>query len=286
MDKISLLCKGTMEPWQVEYFGLKIELSLGVPVIFDNQKLKKRVERWDGLIETVHLPFRLEEHRTNRINIGALDDSWRQRSLEILTKGINIAGEIGASKVIMHSGFYRWEGEVAGEYARLIDGIKELAKVVNKNGLKLCVENNTFSFRGCPQDVTPEDIDKYREKMTFADYEDDWAEIVKDVGDPNVRLCLDTSHSVTSAQRVSSLDKRVEIMHKFLDPGELINHVHWSGNHLVDIRGRKDSHLPVNEGSIPLEISKRIRSLDATLLLERKINPEMFLKELEFIHTL
>ncbi len=283
MKKISLLCKPTMEPWQIELFDLKIEFSLRVSFMFEEQEPEERIQPLKHLIETVHLPFRLED---DRVNPGALDDSSRQKSLDILAEGIKIAGNLGASKAIMHSGLYRWKGEVVGEYGRLIDSLKELAGVADASGVMLCVENGNFSYRDCPLDITPHNIDEYRQTMSFTDYAKDWIQVADDVGEQNVRLCLDTSHSVTATQMVSSLDERVAIMNKFLEPVEIIEHVHWSGNHFVDNRGRRDSHLPVNEGSIPLDINKRISSLDATLLLEHKTNPEMFLKELEFIRSL
>ena len=106
-----------------------------------------------------------------------------------------------------------------------------------------------------------------------------------DVDKENVKLCLDTSHICTFAQRFPKEDREKEIM-KFLNRPELISHVHWSDNYLYDNRGRSDSHLTVGSGSIPVEFHKIVKNLDATILLEHYYSENELIMELEFIKNL
>jgi hypothetical protein len=72
----------------------------------------------------------------------------------------------------------------------------------------------------------------------------------------------------------------------FLAKPHLIRHVHWSDNYLYDTRGRNDSHASVGQGSLPIEMHRAIKGLDATLLLEHFYSIEELEEELEYIDRL
>ncbi len=72
----------------------------------------------------------------------------------------------------------------------------------------------------------------------------------------------------------------------FLSIPELIKHVHWNDNYLYEARGRNDSHALLGKGTLPLEMHKAIKSLEATILLEHFYSIEELEKELEFIASL
>ena len=56
--------------------------------------------------------------------------------------------------------------------------------------------------------------------------------------------------------------------------------------YLYDVRGRQDSHLSVGRGTIPTEFHKRIKRLEATILLEHFYTLDELEEELEFIDKL
>jgi len=101
-----------------------------------------------------------------------------------------------------------------------------------------------------------------------------------------LRLCLDTSHAVTAAQLLASLDARLAMMHAYLDAGEMIAHVHWNGNYLFDSRGREDQHLSLHVDTIPPEVHRRVARLDASLLFERNIDAPTLMAEIAFAQRL
>ena len=66
----------------------------------------------------------------------------------------------------------------------------------------------------------------------------------------------------------------------------LIRHVHWSDNYLYDTRGRNDSHASVGKGSLPTELHRGIKRLDAVILLEHFYTIDELEQELEYVTAL
>ena len=112
-----------------------------------------------------------------------------------------------------------------------------------------------------------------------------WQQVAVDVDRHNVGLCLDSSHVVTYAHRFPE-DRREERVLAVLSRPELIRHVHWNDNYLYDRRGRTDSHAPLNKGTLPTEMHRRIKYLPATLLMEHFYDVETLEEELAFIDSL
>ena len=84
----------------------------------------------------------------------------------------------------------------------------------------------------------------------------------------------------------TALLEMVGVSEAFLEKPDLIRHVHWSDNYLYDQRGRNDSHLSVGKGTLPTEMHRRIKRLDATILLEHFYTFEELAEELEYIDSL
>ena len=72
----------------------------------------------------------------------------------------------------------------------------------------------------------------------------------------------------------------------FLNRPELIRHVHWNDNYLYDDRGQNDSHAGLNRGTLPTEMHRKIKYLDATLLMEHFHGVDVLREELAFIDNL
>ena len=114
---------------------------------------------------------------------------------------------------------------------------------------------------------------------------EEWIQMCLDADHENVRLCLDSSHVCTYSHKFPESERENKVL-KFLSRPDLIDHVHWSDNYLYDNRGRSDSHLPVGKGSLPIELHKAIKKLDATLLLEHFYTIEDLEQELDWISSL
>ena len=72
----------------------------------------------------------------------------------------------------------------------------------------------------------------------------------------------------------------------FLARPDLIRHVHWNDNYLHDPRGRVDSHALIGKGSLPKEMHRAIKTLDAMLHIEHFYTIEGLEEELEYIAQL
>ena len=115
---------------------------------------------------------------------------------------------------------------------------------------------------------------------------EEWAQVCEDVDRPNVGLCLDSSHACTYAHSFADPGKRTERVLAFLTVPHLIRHVHWNDNYLYDVRGRTDSHAVLGKGSLPIELHRGIKRLDATVVLEHFYSIEELEEELGFIEGL
>ena len=62
--------------------------------------------------------------------------------------------------------------------------------------------------------------------------------------------------------------------------------MHWNGHHAFEPEGRLDGHLNVGAGTIPEEVHRRVRDLDATHLLEHYHGEAELRRELAFIRGL
>jgi len=279
-----LMCVPEVGAWLIRRLGLGVEVGIAAALTTAREAERlQALKPWSGLIKCVHLPYSVPGRR---LSIAALDDAWRQQSMDMLIHTLGWAAQTGASKVVIHTAPYRWNGEIVGDYERFVDGVRELAKEAERHRILICVENSRSYWDGCDPLSSPDEIELDKLNTYLAVLPEAWLQLVKDIDRPQVRLCLDTSHATTTAQRVSSLDERVRMLHAFLDAGEWIGHVHWNGNYLADTRGRADSHLPIYAGSIPVEVHRRVARLNVTRHLERKLSGPDLVREMAFIHEI
>lgn len=67
---------------------------------------------------------------------------------------------------------------------------------------------------------------------------------------------------------------------------EMISHVHWNDSDIQSNAGREDMHLSIGQGTFPAAFHKRIKELDATIILEHFSGAEGLEKELRYIESL
>ena len=173
-----------------------------------------------------------------------------------------------------------------GDYELQIEAIKQIANFAGDHDIEITLENTNLNWDGIPDQVSGEAVNWSQRNRYFGESPEEWIQMSEDVNMPNVSLCLDSGHAATYAQIFSGHDKRTETMMCFLSRPELIGHVHWNDQFLYDLRGRPDYHGLIGTASLPIEFHRKIKSLDATLLLEHFYSIEELEKELIFIDNL
>lgn len=240
-----------------------------------------------------HAPSSLQVGGKIRGNIASADDEFRDMSIRTILDYVDVARRYPHLKLVnMHFAPKRWIDETqnqcqTGAYDRLIDGIRQIAAFAERRGIQIVLENNCvyFELNGIADDVPAEKVDWADKNEYFGVSPEEWTQVCEDVDRPNVGLCLDTSHACTYAHTFPE-DRRKERMLAFLAKPHLIRHVHWSDNYLYDNRGRNDSHVSVGKGSLPTELHRGIKRLDAVILLEHFYTIDELEQELEYVTAL
>ena len=240
-----------------------------------------------------HAPSSLQVGGKIRGNIASTDDEFRDMSIRTILDYVDVARRYPHLKLVnMHFAPKRWIDETqnqcqTGTYDRLIDGIRQIAAFAERSGIQIVLENNCvyFELNGIADDVPAEKMDWADKNEYFGVSPEEWTQVCEDVDRPNVGLCLDTSHACTYAHTFPE-DRRKERMLAFLAKPHLIRHVHWSDNYLYDTRGRNDSHVSVGKGSLPTELHRGIKRLDAVILLEHFYTIDELEQELEYVTAL
>ncbi|MBA12378.1 MAG: TIM barrel protein [SAR202 cluster bacterium] len=239
---------------------------------------------------SAHAPIEIDGQR---LNVASIDRDFREYSIDVIKTYIDKCAMFpNLTQLNLHFGYKRWFAEAQiqgriGDYENHIMAIRDIADYASEYEIEIVMENlnSYWSANQILPETDPLEIDWSDKSEPFATYPDEWISMCEDINNSNVKLCLDTSHICTYAQRFPKEDRKKEIM-KFLSRPDLINHVHWSDNYLYDIRGRNDSHLAVGSGTIPADFHKAVKSLDATILLEHYYSENQLIQELEFIDKL
>ena len=226
-----------------------------------------------------------------RLNIAATDAEFRKTSIQVIVDYVEKAARYpGVRQINMHFAPKRWydPAQTAGQegtYDLMIDGIRQVGAFCEGHDLELVLENNNSYWSDDIKDTPFEHVDWSGRNEYFGMAPEEWQQVAVDVDRANVGLCLDSSHVVTYSHRFPE-DRREERVLAFLSRPELIRHVHWNDNYLYDARGRDDSHAALDKGTLPTEMHRRIKYLDATLLLEHFYDVEVLEEELAFIDGL
>ena len=245
----------------------------------------------DGLADlatSAHAPFSRDGAR---LNIACPNGERRRFSRETIRQYIEQAARFPNVKLIVcHAApkvwYARKDGALqqTGEYALLIEGLRELADAAATHGLDLVMENNRAYYHD-EFPLGPGRADGPSDNFYIGTAPEEWRLIARDVDRDNFGLCLDTSHASTFCHLFPA-DERAAVLMRYLAEPELIRHVHWSDSLLHDEAGRKDMHLCVGEGTLPAAAHRAILDLDATILLEHFYDVPRLEKELEFISRL
>lgn len=216
-----------------------LELAMDAPeahysVIQNNLPAIKQALRIHSLDLVCHLPTFL--------HTADLTLSIREASMLEMANSLEVAGELGVLKIVVHPSYIGGLGALMPETA-MGYALDALAFIVEKSAqldLRLCLEN--MFFTKFPLFVEPEDMAPFLEQ--FEDLE----------------LTLDIGHAHIKR---SNRDRTMAFINQY---SHRIGHLHISDN-----GGNGDEHLPVGEGTIPFsQVMAAIKSIryDDTLTLE------------------
>jgi sugar phosphate isomerase/epimerase len=201
--------------------------------------LKERKDDVSAALERLHLG--LVCHLPTFVSAADLTPALRKASVAELLDSLEIAGGLGAEKVVLHPGHGVGLGGRAPELVRgyMMESLETVLDRARALGLRVALENMT---PGSLSLTEPEDFD-----AVFARH-------------PALEMTLDLGHAHI---RSRGEDRGLAFIRRH---GPRIGHVHASDN-----RGREDEHLPVGAGNadFPLLVSAlREIGYDDTLTLE------------------
>ena len=226
-------------------YGLGIEIAeFCTPWFLDTEfdqidpKIKEKLTCSDRF--ALHAPF-------SELFPCAIDPKIRDIATERYRQVISVAKGYGIRKIVVHGGynpriyFPIWYTEQSVQFWK--DFVREIP-----DGMVFCLEN------------------VFEEEPTML------SEIIRQVNDPKIRMCLDTGH-VNAYSQISVFDWLTEC-------ADLIEHFHIHNNDTT-----YDSHSQLFEGTIPmpkllLAIKEKCPSATVTLeLMDAKPSVDWMLKE-------
>jgi sugar phosphate isomerase/epimerase len=159
-------------------------------------------------------------HLPTFVSTADLTDSIREASLREMFNSLEVAAELGSSKVVLHPGHIGGLGVYVKEIA-LAYANESLASIIDRAedlGLCVCLEN---MFPKCRAFIEP----------------DDFTEILGRF--PKLKITLDTGHANMGSQGGQRIFRFIKQF------GPRIGHLHVSDN-----SGARDDHIPVGSGTI------------------------------------
>lgn len=180
-------------------------------------------------------------HLPTFVYTADLTESIRRASVQEIMASLETARDLEAEKAVLHPGYIGGMGAFVMETSRkyALESLSAIATKAHELGMVLCLENmfpRYLSF------VEPEDF-----RAVFEQF-------------PSMKLTLDTGHANIEDNKG---DRALRFLKMFI---HRLGHVHVSDNH-----GKKDEHLPVGAGSVPLgKIAKVLKreGYDDTITLE------------------
>ena len=167
----------------------------------------------------------------------AIDERARNLAMERHMESLQVCRELGAGKLILHSGwipsmyFPSWQVEKSVEYwKKLVEEVGAAAPDTDKAGAPTagCGSFPSEDFTICVENV-------------FEPEPDTLIEIIDGVDDPRLKICLDVGHA-NAVKTGGPVEEWIEKM------GERISHLHLHNND-----GRSDSHGELTDGELDMD---------------------------------
>ena len=223
----------------------EIDIIVGKKILTSElTKLKSIINKYD-FDYTVH----------GELSVNLMDEKYFNDHKEVLTKDIEVSGEIGATHLITHFGYTtknNFENQL--KYQDLLkkqnECYEELATLAEKNNVTLAIEC-LFPF----------------ENNNYAPLPSEIANNLNKINNNRIKACLDISHAYINCSY-----QNTHFINEIKEMAPLSEHVHMHDSFgiLQEMRtyiqqeavsyGLGDIHLPLGWGSIPFEkVFKEIR---------------------------
>lgn len=218
-EAIGILAKlgyEAIELWP-EFLDQQVEMAV---TSVEKVKSALKAHNFAGVI---HCPLRDLKDPARKYNICSKDEKFREKSLKMALKAVELAHELGFDIITIHPGHTDKEGESAGDgYWKLqIDAFSELTKRAEELGVFIGLE---------PMEKRPKE---------FVIEPEHAQKILHEIGSENLGITFDLIHAFTNGE-----DKPLE----FIDwMEEDIIHVHVSGH------SKEKAHVPFHMTDIPHE---------------------------------
>lgn len=255
------------------------------------EKVVEQVSPVADLVYAVHMPF--NEAPLGRLNYAATDADYRRRALDRIKQCLQAApGSFPNAEIaVIHGAPSRWvlhehAGAREGDYDLFIQGLRDLADCAADAGLLLVLENNNCYWYNSRLEYTWQDGESRPDLRYYGCTPEHWLKSWEDAAHGNLKLCLDTAHACTYAHTIDDHADRAQAILSYFDRPEAVAHVHWNGHLAFEPEGRLDGHLPVGDGTIPVEVHRRIKYLGVRPTLEHYHGEPALERELEFIRGL
>ena len=249
------------------------------------------IDEMDELAEVLvsaHAPAVVDDVR---LNIAAPDADFRKMSLEVIVDYIARAARYPNVKQInMHFAPKRWSDAAQtvgreGTYDLLVDGIRQVAAFCERHDLELVLENLNSYWSDDIKETPYGEVDWSNRNQYFA-----WRR----------RSGSRLSSTSTAPTSASASTRATSSPTRTASQKSGVRSASWPSSRALSSSatstgttttcttpgGRDDSHAPLDRGSLPTEMHRRIKYLDATLLLEHFYDVEVLEEELAFIDSL
>ncbi|MBM3933048.1 MAG: TIM barrel protein [SAR202 cluster bacterium] len=271
------------------HYPLEALQRLGLAVEGEIHSTRDRMLPYRDIMISAHGPTSIDGLG---LNVGATDDAYRKLCIRAVMDYIDMVRDFPKLKqVSIHFNAMVWRDAdpprvTYGDYARMIDGYRQIADYAAKYAVEIVIENQGLEWTGIAPETTGDQVDWSKQAYQFFGVTpDDLSQAYDDIGKSNVGLTLDASHACTYVQRFPTEHRERELM-KFLDLAPKVRHVHWSDNFLYDPRGRADTHGDLGTGTLPRPFHRSIRGMDATILLETFGPVEGLERQIEWVRGL
>jgi len=260
----------------------RIELSSGVrhaPNLLET--VKEHADRFDFLVHNYFPP----PADPFVLNLGAVDEVTRNRSIEHCRHAIDLSHRLGAGFYSVHSGFaMRIKPEELGRpdaqrramtqsspryaeaYERFVSSVLELCQYADKKDMDFVIENNVLA----PALVKPG-----HDRPLLMVEADEINRLFSDVDHRRLGLLVDTGHTKVSATALS------------FSPQEFVESVapHIRAFHLSDNDGREDQNLTFDEDAWFAPFLSQFP--DTTTVIEAyRLEPDEMFRQLEIVDAL
>jgi len=178
-------------------------------------ELVRAIDKYGVKAYSLHAPF-------FGLDISAIDEDARRRSLEKVLRSLEIAERLGCSCFIIHPSSKSYHRKEDYEKAKLmlLKSVEEIEKASSGHGVRVSLENMLAPREGFRVGTSVAELREIAEKVSLGE----------------VGICLDTGHTNYNG---------LEVAEEVREAGDLL-----AALHINDNDGSGDQHLVPGEGTI------------------------------------